>query len=128
MIRPVAILVSVMLGAWLCVAGGALLAGHADYVLPTMVAAVICLVPALATLVWALRSRPETTAAHMQQTLLGSMARIGLTAAGGLIAYLGGYQSSVFLVALAGFYIVVLMVETRLLVADRSRRADNAGH
>jgi hypothetical protein len=129
LIRPLAVLVSGVLGAWLLTVGCALLLRRGDLVLPTLVAALICLIPAVLTLVWALRARPPSAAARLQLLVFGSLIRMSLTAAGGMAAYLliERCETVAFLVALLGFYMLALALETRLL-ASQSGKVDNLGH
>jgi hypothetical protein len=130
MIRAVGILASVLVAAALCAAGAVELARRRDFILPILVAAGICLLPAMLTLLYALRNPPQTTVAQFQQLTMSMMVRMGLTAGGGLAAYFANeiFQTLVFLVALLGFYMLALAVETRLLIASQSKQAGNTGN
>jgi hypothetical protein len=117
-----------LLGFWLLTAGCLLLFGREDYLLPTFVAALVCLIPAFLTLQWALRSGPRSPAGRLQDLVVGSVGRMTLTAAAAMGAYvlIGACRSLAFVVALLGFYMLALTLETGVLIR-RSNQADNTG-
>jgi hypothetical protein len=128
LIRPLTVLVSGVLGAWFLTVGCALTLRRGDLLLPTLVAALICLFPAVLTLVWALHSRPQSPVARMPLIVFSSLVRMSLTAAGGMAAYLliETCDTVAFLMALLGFYMLALALETHLL-AGQAGKIDHSG-
>jgi hypothetical protein len=117
-----------ILGVCLVIAGCLLLFGREDYLLPTFVAALVCLIPAFLTLQWALRSGPRSPVGRLQDLVVGSAARITLTGAAAMGTWLliDRCRSLAFVVALLGFYMLALALETGVLIRH-SDHADNTG-
>ncbi len=112
------------LGLWLvALYPGWLLAGDLAIV-QSGVAMLLCLLPALATLAWALKAGafPET---HLLATLGGSALRIVTVPAAACVFYLGWPEvfTDNFWIWIALFYLVLLALETTLLVRNRREGA-----
>ena len=79
--------------------------------------ALLCLVPAIVTLLWGLRALRGSPAERSQHALLGMLLRMTVVFGGGLALYFGvpGFGRPGLWLWVAGFYLGTLALETVLL-------------
>jgi hypothetical protein len=126
LIHRLLLLLGSCLALWLLLAGPVFWLLGAQHLLFTVVAASICLVPAVGTLLWcelALGKSPEQQLA----AVMGGMGIRMLFVVGlGMVVYYSvpGFKSAGFWLWIIGFYLVTLAAEM-VLVVRRQAPADN---
>ena len=114
---------------WLLLAGPVYLMLGERHILFSAVAAGLCLVPMVGTLLWSdltsAKSPEQRLAAVLGGTALRIVAAVGL----GMVIYFNvpAFKSAWFLLWILGFYLWTLAVEM-VLVARRQAALDRAGH
>ena len=109
-------------GVWLLALVPGWLLGGPKAVLQSGVALLVCVVPAMGTLWWALRAGP-TPEKQLLATLGGSGIRMLVVLAAGLVLHLGWPNTfdDYLWIWIAVFYIILLALETALLVMSKQR-------
>ena len=129
MIRTVALLLGGTAGLWLVAAYPAYLLGGSEGLVYSGVAALLCLLPVVGTLVWAARAlhgKPEQAlAAVLGGTGLRLVAVIG--AAVSLHQTAPYFHNRGFLVWVVVFYLVTLTLEMCLLLSRHGEAGRSAG-
>ncbi len=128
--RPVGLLVGGTLALWAALTYPALRLWGDAVLVPSATAALICLVPALGTLVWALRARRGSPEGQVVVALGGTGVRLLVVVAVAVaLNYFYGppFDGEGFLIWVIVFYLATLSLEMGLLVrqlaaADPSRQ------
>lgn len=126
MIRDLAWLIGSVVGLWIVTAIPAYYLGDETALMFAGVAVVLCLTPAVLTLVWAGRAIKGSAEQQLAAALGGMAVRMVVVVVGGMAFFHGvpGFMRGRFWFWVIGFYLVILAVEINLVVARRSVKAD----
>jgi hypothetical protein len=113
----VGVLIAGVAFAWLVVSYPAWRFAGDDGLRLSGAAALICLVPAVATFLWGRRAITGTPADRLQHAALGMLFRMGFVLAGTAVLYFGvpGFGRIDLWLWMAGFYLATLALGTVLL-------------
>lgn len=128
MTRQLALLVGGTLGLWLLAAAPAWLLGGERALLETVAAALLCLLPMIATMVWAYASFGGSPEQLLAAGLGGSGVRLIVVIGGGiaLSRAIEALSRPAFLLWVVAFYLATLTLEIVLIVRRPSATAPAA--
>lgn len=125
MTRPLGLLVLTSLALWVCLAGPAWLLLGPESLIETAVAFGLCLLPLIATHVWAQRAFAANPEQQVLAVLGGTTLRLIVVAGGGIALFHGveALHREPFLFWVIAFYLVTLTLEVIVVVRGQNKAA-----